>query len=121
MESDGWICVFAICCGHNAEADEISIKLQGQRAFAHELHLEVKAIHSKLGLLAMLLNEQNFIHFYLFKTRSVAQQLSDKCASPLMSLQQEFIRRFVDLKVFEGLFDLLNSTFALDIETTTEE
>ncbi|CAI9739134.1 Hypothetical predicted protein [Octopus vulgaris] len=121
MESDEWVCDFAFAVDIMQKLNELNTKLQGKGIFAHELYLEVKAFQWKLGLFAKQLNEQKFIHFPLLKTQSVTQESSDKYSSQLMALQKEFIRRFADFKAVEGLFDLLNSPLACDIETTTEE
>ncbi|CAI9723916.1 transcription factor II-I repeat domain-containing 2-like [Octopus vulgaris] len=121
MESDEWVCDFAFAVDIMQKLNELNTKLQGKGIFAHELYLEVKAFQWKLGLFAKQLNEQKFIHFPPLKTQSVTQESSDKYSSQLMALQKEFIRRFADFKAVEGLFDLLNSPLACDIETTTEE
>ena len=81
----------------------------------------MKAFQSKLKLFAKQLNEQNFVHLPLLKTRAVTQALSDKYSSQLMTLKEEFIRRFADFRVIEGQFDLLSPPFACDIETASEE
>ncbi|XP_029640154.1 general transcription factor II-I repeat domain-containing protein 2A-like [Octopus sinensis] len=120
MESDEWVCDFAFAMDIMQKLNELNTKLRGKGIFAHELYLEVKAFQWKLGLFAKQLNEQTFIHFPLLKTQSVTQESSDKYSSQLMGLQKEFIR-FADFKAVEGLFDLLNSPLACDIETTTEE
>ena len=101
--------------------NELNTKLQGKGVYAHELYLEVKAFQSKLKLFAKQLNEQNFVHFPLLKTRALTQALSGKYSSQLMALYVEFIRRFPDFKAIEGQFNLLSSPFACDIETATEE
>ncbi|CAI9725739.1 transcription factor II-I repeat domain-containing 2-like [Octopus vulgaris] len=121
MGSDEWVCDFAFAVDINQKLNELNTKLQVKGIFAHELYLEVKAFQWKLGLFTKQLNEQKFIHFPLLKTQSVTQESSDKYSSQLMALQKEFIRRFADFKAVEGLFDLLNSPLACDIETTTEE
>ncbi|XP_036357567.1 general transcription factor II-I repeat domain-containing protein 2A-like [Octopus sinensis] len=121
MRSDEWVCDFAFAVDIMQKLSELNTKLQGKGIFAHELYLEVKAFQWKLGLFAEQLNEQKFIHFPLLKAQSVTQESSDKYSSQLMALQKEFIRRFADFKAVEGLFDLLNSPLACDIETTTEE
>lgn len=121
MESDEWVCDFAFAVDIMQKLNELNTKLQGKGLFAHELYLEVKVFQSKLKLLAKQLNEQNFVHFPLLKTRAVTQALSDKYCSQLMALKEEFIRRFADFKAIEGQFDLLSSPFTCDIETATEE
>ena len=85
------------------------------------MYLEVKAFKSKLKLFAKQLNEQNFVHFPLLKTRAVTQALSDSYSSQLMALKEEFLRSFADFKAIGGQFDLLSSPFACDIETAKEE
>ena len=121
MESEEWVCDIALAVDIMQKLNELNTKLQGKIVFAHELYLEVKAFQSKLKLFAKQLNEQNFVHFPLLKTRVVTQALSGKYSSQLMALKEEFIRRFADFKAIEGQFDLLSSPFACDIETATEE
>ena len=65
------------------------------------------------------MNEQNFVHFPLLKSRAVQQ--SDKYSSQLMGLKEEFVRRFADFKAIEGQFDLLSSPFACDLDTASEK
>lgn len=121
MESAEWVCDFAFVADIMQKMNELNMKLQGKGVFAHNLYLEVKYFIAKLKLFAKQLNEQNFFHFPLLKTRAVTKVLSDKYSSQLMALKEEFIRRFADFKAIEGQFDLLSSPFVCDIETITEE
>ena len=121
MESDEWVCDFAFAVDIMQKLNELNTKLQGKGVFAHELYLEVKAFQWQLQLFAKQLNEQNFVHFPILKTQPVTQESTNKYSYQLIALHGEFIRRFADFKAMERQFDLLNSPFACDIETTTEE
>jgi 17beta-estradiol 17-dehydrogenase/3beta-hydroxysteroid 3-dehydrogenase/mitotic-spindle organizing protein 1 len=121
MESDEWVCDFAFAVDIMQKLNELNTKLQGKGVFAHELYLEVKAFQWQLELFAKQLNEQNFVHFPILKTQPVTQESTNKYSHQLIALHGEFIRRFADFKAMERQFDLLNSPFACDIETTTEE
>ena len=43
--------------------------------FTHKLYMEVKDFQSKLKLFAKQLNEQNFVHFPMLKTRAIIRQV----------------------------------------------
>ena len=109
MESERWVCGFA-------KLNELNTKLQGKGVIAHELYLEVKAFQLKRILFAKQVNELNFVHFPLLKTRAVTQGLSGKYSSQLMALKKEFFKRFADIKEIEGQFDLLSSLLPVTLK-----
>ena len=89
MESEEWVCDFAFAVDIMQKMNELITKLQGKGVFAHELYLEEKAFQLKLKLFAKQLNEQNFVHFPLLKTRAVTQALSDKYSSQFKTLKKK--------------------------------
>ena len=82
MESEEWVCDFAFAVDIMQKLNELNTKLQDKCIFTHELYLEVKAFQLKLKLFFKQLNDPNFVHFPLLKTRAVIQALSLTSTDP---------------------------------------
>jgi len=124
-----WLCDLAFLADIMGHFNELNLKLQGRGKFVSALFDHVKAFERKLKLLQKQLREGNLAHFPACKEladeeseedqdRDIAltSLSSEKYASIMQSLQDEFCRRFVDFRSHEQDLAIFADPFSCDPE-----
>ena len=100
--------------------NELSIKLQGNGIFAHEMYVHVKSFQMKLSLFSRQAGNNKFCHFPLLKEANISGKLAAKYKVQLDTLAVEFDRRFQDFKNLEPQFNILSSPFTTEVDSAPE-
>ena len=96
--------------------NELNTKLLGKDTFAYELYFVVKAFRLKLKLFSCHLNENNFTHFAKLETTEPSVMTMKKYNNIIVSLDNEFGRRFADFQQLSEEFDIVSSPLTFDTE-----
>ena len=87
---------------------ELSIRLQGHNNMVHHLYSLIAACEKKLDLWKNQIANQNFVNFPRLSQQSVNETSKERYISELSSLQEQFGKRFHDLRQQEGKFRLFS-------------
>ena len=116
FENTEWLSDFAFMVDLFGHMNELNTKLLGKDTFAYELYFVVKAFRLKLKLFSRHLNENNFTHFAKLETTEPSVMTMKKYNNIIVSLDNEFGRRFADFQQLSEEFDIVSSPLTFDTE-----
>ena len=84
------------------------------------MYVHVKSFQMKLSLFSRQTGNNRFCHFPLLKEAKISGELAAKYEVQLDTLAVEFDRRFQDFKNLELQFNILSSSFTMEVDSAPE-
>lgn len=119
FENNEWVCDLSFLVDITQHLNELNTKLQGKNNMIHNLFYLIKSFEVKLILWQSQLTSGLLTHFSTMNSFAASSEQPinfTKYASLIENLQNEFKRRFQDMRKFEKLFDMFALPFTTDVE-----
>ncbi|XP_022127415.2 general transcription factor II-I repeat domain-containing protein 2-like [Pieris rapae] len=125
LEQDSWWCLLAFLCDITEKLGELNRRLQGEHKLISQMASKVFAFEDKLHMYIEEIKNENLHNFpTLIKAQQDGITVSPDnlvyISNYLLSLSNEFLKRFQDLRKIKKCLLLVENPWHLEVATTTE-
>lgn len=115
LQDEEWLADLAFLVDLTAHLNELNTRLQGQKQLINAMFQTITAFEMKLKLWKTHVMANNFMHFDTLAKHTFVR--SERYASLLSTLIEEFENRFQDFKENRTFFSIFSTPFSVDINT----